>query len=355
MKVRVNLSILIIFLGLLTVESRRCFSLLSDLYRECPGGVPKCCGIGQNTCARTCEGFKCEKNDDCDGFICCGGECAKSCSPVSTWAVVGIAVVCLFILLTVFRACQWCRKRKVCTQQDQAPHEPPFVVSDFDNHGFMTSVAPPAYDSVVQNTGSRTGCDPPVYSLNLQTMLNNSSRNDPASNNFEVNISIRGSTMLADDFPPSYNEISNSSDDNVQPTLYTSSQGEGVENSEERRLRLSYSDEPPPYSLSEESTTEESPNNTTRESNIDENFSHDNTLCEELRNNLVSVSHVIEQLSDDHSNIHETGFGSCECRYETSNDEQSCCNVNQETSLSNVLNNLNPTVYCAVSESTTHF
>ena len=374
MTVRVSLSILlIIFLGLLTVECRRCFNYLSnslrssDPYRDCPVSEPKCCGIQQNTCVTTCENFKCETNDDCDGLICCGGDCtkSKSCLPLSTWGVVGIAVVFLFILLASIRACQWCRKRKVCTQQEEHTHnEPPFVVSDFDNHGFITPMAPPPYDSIVQNTGSRTDGNPPVYSLNLQTIINNSSRNNPSSNNLEVSISIRGATTLADDLPPSYNEISNSNDDDGQPPLYTSSQG-GVQNLEERRLRLSYSDEPPSYSVSEESTTEEFPNNntgesesdTTIDSNIDEDstVSQDNTSSCEFQTASSSISAAdTEQIFNDNSDVHETPSSS-EFRDEISNNEQSRSNVNQdeETSSSNLSNNSNQSVYFTVSESTT--
>ena len=374
MTVRVNLSILVIlFLGLLTVECRRCFNYLSNSlrssypYRDCPVSEPKCCGIQQNTCVTTCEDFKCETNDDCDGLICCGGACtkSKSCLPLSTWGVVCIAVVFLFILLASIRACQWYRKRKVSTRQEEQTHnEPPFVVSDFDNHGFITPMAPPPYDSIVQNTGSRTDGNPPVYSLNLQTIINNSSRNDPSSNNFEVNISIRGATMFADDFPPSYNEIGNSNDNDGQPPLYTSSQG-GAENFEERRLRLSYSDEPPSYSVNEESATDEFPNNNTRESesdtttdsNIDEDstVSHDNASSGELQTVSSSISAAdTEQIFNNSSDVHET-TSSSECRDEVSNNEQSRCNVNQdeETSLSNLSNNSNQSVYFTRLESTT--
>ena len=337
MDARIILLTLVVFLGLGTVDCRQCYSSASSIntgskYGECPINKPKCCGTRRNgrhnRCATSCVHFKCETNFDCDGLTCCSGNCSekKNCLPVSTWGVVGIAVVCLFMLLALFRACQWCRKQKVCTRQEEhTPHnEPPFVVSDFDNHGFITPMAPPPYDSIVQNTGSRTDGNLPVYSLNLQTIINNSSRDDPSSNTFEFNISIRGTTMLADDFPPSYNEISNSNDNDGQPPLYTSSEGD-VENFEERRLTLSYSNEPLPYSVNEESTTEvsadiatrESESNSTTDSNIDEDstYSHANASSRELQTVSSSISATdTEQIFNDSSDVQETTSTSSECR-----------------------------------------
>ena len=336
MDARIILLTFVIFVGLRTVECRQCYTSASssntgNKYGVCPMNKPKCCGTRRNgrhnRCATSCVRFKCETNFDCDGLTCCSGNCSekKNCLPVSTWGVVGIAVVCLFMLLALFRACRWCRKQKVSTRQEEQTHnEPPFVVSDFDNHGFITPMAPPPYDSIVQNTGSRTDGNPPVYSLNLQTIINNSSRNDPSSNNFEVNISIRGTTMFADDFPPSYNEIGNSNDNDGQAPLHTSSQG-GAENFEERRLTLSYSDEPPPYSVNEESTTEESADISTRESesnsttdsNIDEDctFSHDNASSGELQTVSSSISPAdTEQIFSDSSDGQETTSTSSESR-----------------------------------------
>ena len=325
MLARIILLTFVIFLELGTVECLQCYTSASSIntgskYGECPMNKPKCCGTRRNghhnRCATSCVHFKCETNFNCDGLECCSGYCSekKNCLPVSTWGVVGIAVVCLFMLLALFRACRWCRKQKFCTQQEEQTHnEPPFVVSNFDNHGFITPMAPPPYNSIVQNTGSRTDGNPPVYSLSLQTIINNSSRNDPSSNNFEVNISIRGTTMFADDFPPSYNEIGNSNDDDGQPPSYTSSQG-GVENFEERRLMLSYRDEPPPYSVNEESTTEESADITTRESesdsttdsNIDEDstFSHNNASSGELQTTISTAD--TEQIFNNCSDVQET-------------------------------------------------
>ena len=370
----VRLSILIIFLGFLTVECRKCFTSISnslrissDVYDKCPVSIPKCCGTRRDRCAKSCVDFKCETNDDCDGLSCCSGNCSnnKNCLPVTTWGVVGIAVVSLFILLILFRACHWCRKRKLWTRQDtrttseeQTNNEPPFVVSDFDNHGFITPMAPPAYESVVQNTGSRTDGNPPVYNLNLQTLINNSSTNDPGSNNFEVNISIRGSALLNNDFPPSYSEISHSSDDDDgQPPLYSSSQG-GVENCEERRLTLSYSDEPPPYSLNEESPTD--PGNITTDPSIDEDstLSQDNTSSGEVQ--IVSGSSPEadnEQTSHHSSNVHEIALTSSEFTHEISNDEQSCYNVNQDedNASTDLSNNSSQSDSIVSVTTTTHF
>ena len=276
MNIRVIFSSLTIFLGILNIECRRCVTSSRLENGKCPVSKPKCCGSRlngrHNRCATSCVHFTCHTNFDCDGLTCCSGNCSKSknCLPVTTWGVVGIAVVCLFAFLASFRACQWCHKRKARAREstrttneepannEPANNEPPFVVSNFENYGFIAPMAPPAYESVVRNTGPRTDGDPPLYNLNLQTIINNSSANNSGSNNFEVNISIRGSAMFTNDFPPSYSEISDSGDDNGEPVSYNSSQ-EGVEDLETATLTHSYSDEPPPYSLNEESTAEESP------------------------------------------------------------------------------------------------
>ena len=374
MDVRVNLSTFIIFIGLVIVDCRRCTTSSPDTsYGKCPDSKPKCCGTKrngrQNMCATSCVHFKCETNFHCDGLTCCSGYCSenKNCLPVTTWGVVGIAIVCLFILLVLFRTCQWCRKRaKVCTRRDSRTtseeqgdnNEPPFVVSDFENHGFITPMAPPAYESVVQNTGSRTDGYPPVYNLNLQTIINNSSRNDPGSNNLEVNISIRGSAMF-NDFPPSYSEISNPRDDD-------DGQG-GVANFGERTLALSYSDEPPPYSLSEEST-EESPENTTREEasntttdlSIDEDstLSHDDTSLRELQTVNSSIPEADnQQLSNHSSNVNETTLTNSESRDEILNDEQPSYDVNEDedTSSSDLSNNSSQSDGTVSETATTYF
>ena len=328
MSVRAILSILIIFLGFLTAECRKCFNSVSNslvsnynyrLYGECPSRIPKCCGIRQDACATTCVNFECETNDDCDGLTCCSGNCSseKNCLPVTTWAIVGIAVVSLFLLLALCRISQWCCKRKVSTRQntrttseEQAYNDPPpFVVSDFENHGFVTPMAPPSYESVVQNTGSRTDDDALLYNLNLQTRINNSSTDDPGSNNLEVNISIRGSAMFINDFPPSYSEISNSGDGDGQQPYGCQ---EVVENFEER-LTLNYANQPPPpYSLDEESTSEESPSiitreespsNTTTDSSIDEDSTliHYNASRGERQTVSSSISEADNQSMSTHS------------------------------------------------------
>ena len=341
---RVTLSIFILLLGLLPVYSIRCSSSQSMSNYKCPDSRPKCCGTRRNgrqsTCATSCIHFKCETNFDCDGLTCCSGNCSNkhSCLAVTTWGVVGIAIVCLFVVLALFRTCQWCRKMKCCRQQDrrvtneEVNNEPPFVVSDFENHGFITPMAPPTYESVIENTGTRNESNPPVYNLNLQTIINNSSTNDPRSNNFEVNISIRGSTMFVNDFPPSYSEISNSCD-GVDQTLSSSGDNDNIQ---QRRLRLSYSDEPPPYSLNEQTqnslSTEASPSNTTREQFNMENdvaLEHVNDSEEGQQLNR-SISNTDSSQNSPHGSIAErTVFSSSEPTDDLGNDEQPCCNINQ--------------------------
>ena len=117
--------------------------------------------------------------------------------------------------------------------------------------------------------------------------------------------------------------------------------------------------------VSEESTTEEFPNNntgesesdTTIDSNIDEDstVSQDNTSSCEFQTASSSISAAdTEQIFNDNSDVHETPSSS-EFRDEISNNEQSRSNVNQdeETSSSNLSNNSNQSVYFTVSESTT--
>ena len=280
MNTSVILSLLVVFLGTFKVECRKCFTSSRMKDGKCPVSRPKCCGSRlngrHNRCATSCVHFKCQTNFDCDGLTCCGGNCSKSknCLPVTTWGVVGIAVVCLIGLVGLFRACQLCYKRNTrtrestgTTNEEPANHERAFVVSEFANDGFIAPMAPPTYESVVRDTEPRTEGDPPVYNLNLQTIINNSSTNNSGANNFELNISIRGSAMFINDFPPSYSEISNSRDDNGEPVSRDSSQ-ENALNLDITMVTHSYGDEPPPYNLNEESTTEESPNeeSTTEES-----------------------------------------------------------------------------------------
>ena len=384
---RAILSAFVIFVTFVTVDCRECYTSATSPDSKCPASKPKCCGTRRygrhNRCAMSCVHFKCETNFDCDGLTCCSGNCShnKNCLPVTTWGVVGIVVVSLFILLILFRSCQWCRKiSKICRRQDtrttseeQANNEPPFEVFEFENHGFITPMAPPAYESVVQNTGSRTDGNPPVYNLNLQTIINNSSTNDPASSsNFEINISIRGSALLNNDFPPSYSEISHSGDDDGQPPLYSSSQGGDFE---ERRLTLSYSDEPPPYSLNEESpnviTTDESSNTTTDPGNIttdpgnittdpisiddDSTLGNDNSSFEELQTVSSSIPEADNDQNSHHSsNVYETAPNSCESTDEIVNNEQSCYNVNQDANTtSSDSSNTSSQCDSTVSETTT--
>ena len=379
MNVRIVLSILLIYLGLLTVECRKCLKFVTNslisryAYVECPENKPKCCGPKQsNTCATSCLDLKCEKNLDCDGLTCCSGKCSHTdnCLSVTTWAAVGIAIVNVFILLALFRACKWWRKRKARTQEstrttneEPAYNEPPFVVSDFENHGFIAPMAPPAYESVVRNTGHGTDGEPPLYNLNLQTIINNSSTNNPGFNNFEVNISIRGSAVFSDDFPPPYDEITNSGDDGVDsdngqsPT--NSSIQEGTVNFERRTLTHSYSGEPPPYSLNEESTTEDSRNNTTiEESPTNSTTSQENTETQQdldedssLGDNIASpgelhrISSSIPEIRNERnshngSNIHDNSLSSLGPAGETSPEEPlSYINENEDDAPSDVLNN----------------
>ena len=359
------LSILLIHLGLSTVECRRCLNLVTNslrsayAYVECPENKPKCCGPKQsNTCSTSCLGLKCDQNSDCDGLRCCSGKCshADSCLSVTTWVVVGIVVINIVILLVLFRVYKWWRKRKASTREstrttdeEASNNEPPFVVSDFENHGFMAPMAPPAYESVVRDTEPRTEGDPPVYNLNLQTIINNSSTNNPGSNNFEVNISIRGSTMFNDDFPPPYDEIGNSGDDGDHSQSPTNRPlQEGTETFERGTLTHTYSGNPPPYSLNDESTTEDLPNITRVESpsdnttsaestetnlNIDEDSSwHENiTPPRELHTISSTIPEVHnERISHSSSNINENVLGSLGSGDETSNEQHLSYNTNED-------------------------
>ena len=354
----------IIFHGFFTSQgSRRCVvsHTSANNYGQCPASTPKCCGTTRygrrNGCATSCESFACHSNLDCDGLVCCSGKCSsnKNCLPVTTWGVVGIAIVSLFVLLASFRLCQLCRTRKCCTRrdtraptEDQAYNEPPFVVSDFDNYGFNTPMAPPSYDSVVRDRESRPDGNLSVYNLNLQTIINNSSTIDPGPNNFEVNISIRGSTMFNNDFPPSYSEINNAGDNGDHPPSYSSNQG--VENIEEV---------PPPYSLDEESQsdrpTDESPNNITTGSRIAEDFVYGNQGVEGRQEENSSVTEADSEqatptccnsdVQDVLDGAHSTG--------ELLNYEQPCCSESlEDDTVFSELSNSSSGSDCAVSETT---
>lgn len=288
--VRVILSALITFHGFLTFECRKCYifqrhSFTSDgVLIDCPNARPSCCGVRRNTCDTSCVNYKCETNADCDGLTCCSGNCSnnKNCEAMkTTWVVVSIIVAGLLLTLGLFGTYQWYRKRKaLVTRPDtstatehQINNRPPFLVSDFDNHGFIAPMAPPSYESVVQNTALEREGHPPVYNLNFQTVINNSTTDEINFNNFEVNISIRQESIFTD-FPPSYRDISNAVEctDSLPPSRlpFHSLCSEGtVENTAESRVMpVNHGNEPPPYSLNEESQTSimaQESNNTTSE------------------------------------------------------------------------------------------
>ena len=342
MIVRVSLSLFLIFIGFSTtfIECRKCVNSATshDDYRACPAKQPKCCGLRRHghrsTCEKSCVNFRCETNRECGGLACCNGHCSasKNCLPVTTWGVVGIAIVSLFVVLAMFRACHWCRKRNKVLLPDnttstisEAPiNRVPFVVSDFENHGFLASMAPPPYDIVVQNDRSRSNDQPPQCNLNLQTIMNNSSSNSTASNNFvhEVNISIVGSTMFNNDFPPSYFEINRDinspGEDNVGQAHSSS---EGNAESFQGRGTLGFGDEPPPYTP---------PNNTDSSMEEDSTLNHENSSEEEIQ--TVSSSAIetdIEQPVDHHSNVREETVHSSEATGEMLNSGAQCLSGNE--------------------------
>ena len=364
---------LVLMLCVASVESRKCLNYVSDSFKssdayvECTGNKPKCCGTRQNTCEISCSNFDCETDNDCDGLRCCGGECSRDCLPLTTWGLVGVVTVGICIIIALFRTCRWCYRRKFNRPQhnrstnEQVHEQPPFVVSDFENDSFYTPMAPPAYENVVQNTGLRNDGYPVVYNVGLQTTINNVLGDDPHSNNFELNISIRGSNMFDDDFPPIYNEtrdISNNDGGNdMNESLSNNSIWRSDENSQQRVVDGRH-DEPPPYRLSEETTPEESPNNLTREladnTGTDQSIDEDSTLNN--RNISFEELQTISSSAGEDEHIGKIDNGTQRTPpYSEINHKQHCQNINQSITTPRISDRSSQDDDAVSETTTTHF